>query len=97
MAEADRDDLRQFMRDLLARFDRSMGAIDRRLEAQAEAMYAMRDEMRANTARIRAHTTRIDDMRDEIKAQTRALLHVLDQLRGMQGGHGKQGGPEPAT
>lgn len=59
------------MRELLGRFDRSMNAIDRRLEAQAEQM--------------REQAAAMHDMRAQIKANTDAVLHVLDVLRGAQG------------
>ena len=55
------DDLRQFMRELLTRFERRTVAMERRLDAQTDA---------------------IRDMSDQIRANTQAVLHVLDELRG---------------
>jgi CII-binding regulator of phage lambda lysogenization HflD len=71
MAEPTGDDFRGFLRDLLTRFDRSMTAIDRRLDAQTKAMYAIQGEIR--------------DMREAIQANTRGLLRVLDELGGSPG------------
>ena len=69
------DDLRQFMHELLTRFERRTQAMERRLDAQSDAL-------RAATA---AHVNAIDDMRDQIRANTEAVLHVLDELRGGPG------------
>ena len=68
------DDLRQFMHELLTRFERSTQAMERRLDMGTEA--------------LRENTRAIHDMRGEIRAQTQAILHVLDELRGS--------GPAPA-
>ncbi|HEX8646496.1 MAG TPA: hypothetical protein VF715_06320 [Thermoleophilaceae bacterium] len=69
------DDLRQFMRELLTRFDRSLSVIDRRLDDQAA-------EMREQAAVMRAQATAMRNMADEIRANTQGLLRVLDELRG---------------
>ena len=74
MSEA--DDLRQFLREMLARFDRSMSVIDRRLDVQTEAVLAQTRTMERNTA----------DIRDEMRAQREALFLILDHIRGAQGG-----------
>ena len=65
------DDLRQFMHELLMRFERRTQAMERRLDAQTDA--------------LRVNTRTMDDMRAEIRAQTEGLLHVLDELRGGPG------------
>ncbi len=62
------DDLRQFMHELLTRFERRTQAMERRLDAQ--------------TDQLRQQTAQMGDMRDAIRANTRAVLHVLDELRG---------------
>jgi hypothetical protein len=66
------DDLRQFMHELLMRFERRTLAMERRLDTQTEAL-------RENTREM--HES-LRDMRDQIRAQTQAILHVLDELRG---------------
>ena len=65
------DDLRQFMRELLTRYDRDTEATVRRLDA--------------GTAVLMEQVAQIRDMRAEIRAQTQAILHVLDELRGSNG------------
>jgi hypothetical protein len=62
------DELRQFMHELLMRFERRTQAMERRLDAQTE--------------QLREQTAQMADMRDAIRANTRAVLHALDQLRG---------------
>jgi uncharacterized membrane protein affecting hemolysin expression len=74
------DDLRQFMHELLARFERRTQAMERRLDLGTEAL-------RENTRVMHAS---IEDMRADIRANTQAILHVLDELRG------PRPGPEPA-
>ncbi len=76
------DDLRQFMRELLARFDRSMGVIDRRLDAQAAEMREQAAVMREQAAVMREQAAETRDMRAQIRANTEGLLRVLDELRG---------------
>ena len=41
--------------------------------------------MQAMERRLDANTAAVHDMRGEIRAQTQAILHVLDQLRGSDG------------
>jgi uncharacterized coiled-coil protein SlyX len=69
------DDLRQFTRDLLNRFERRTAAMERRLDAQTAVLFELGAEIRENTAAVR-------DMRDAIRANTQAVLHGLDGLRG---------------
>ena len=66
------DDDRQFMHELLMRFERRTQAMERRLDMGTEAL-------RANTRVMHAS---IEDMRADIQACTQAILHVLDELRG---------------
>ena len=82
-------DLRQFMHELLTRFERRTQAMERRLDAGTAVLVEMRAEIRENTsvlhemkADIEACTAAITDMRGAIQANTRAVLHVLDELRG---------------
>ncbi len=65
------DDLRQFMHELIMRFERRTRAMEHRLDA--------------GTAVLMEQVAQIRDMRGEIRANTQALLHVLDELRGPGG------------
>ena len=69
------DDLRAFIRDLMARFDRGMAA--RAIEA--------REYFQALHAQNERESRRIDDLLAESRAQREALLHILDELRGNGG------------
>jgi hypothetical protein len=70
------DDLRAFIRDLMARFDRGMAA-----QAARSQMYF--EELRAQGER---ESRRVDDLIAESRAQRQALLHILDEMRGGNGG-----------
>jgi hypothetical protein len=82
---ADRDplieDYRQFTREMLARFDRSMR--DVRAELRAE-LRAHREENRqyfeSIWAEIREHRRKTDDLIEENRAQRQALFAILDRL-----------------
>jgi len=63
------------MNDLLLRHDRGMREVYRGFERVGQSI----DE---NTQSIKANTARLNDMRDEIQANTRAVLRVLDRLDG---------------
>jgi hypothetical protein len=94
---ADRDELiedyRQFTREMLARFDRSMR--DARAEWRAQhqkalvELHAQREESRqyfeSIWAEIREHRKRTDDLIAENRAQRQALLAILDRLGGNGG------------
>jgi hypothetical protein len=84
-------DCRQFTRELLARFDRSMRDASREWRAHHEEAMANLAEMRAES---RAHhereSRRIDEIIAENRAQRRALLAILDRMEG-------NGGPAAAT
>ena len=77
------EDLRAFIRDLMARFDRGMDAVERKLERS-------RDENRryfeALDRRAEEEAQRTRDLHAESLAQRQALLHILDELRGGNGG-----------
>lgn len=62
---AEHSDLREFMRELLLRLDRVLGA---------------------NTEAVREQTAEIRELREESRAQTSALLRVIDKLAGPQPG-----------
>jgi hypothetical protein len=69
------DGLRDFVREMVIRFER----VDARSEARHERMIERMDRL----------TEIVIDHRDEGRAQTRALLQVLDRLEGS--------GPAPAA
>ena len=73
------DDLRQFMHELLVRFERRTESLERRSAAMERRLDAQTEALRENTREMRES---MRDMRGEIRAQTQAILHVLDELRG---------------
>jgi hypothetical protein len=74
---AESDDLRAFIRDLMARFDRGMDAVFRQQEIQ-------REENRRYFERIEAHQRadreRLDEILAEGRAGREALFAILDRL-----------------
>jgi hypothetical protein len=64
------DDLRAFIRDLMARFDRGMNAVIARQEAD-------REESRRYFERYDA---KLDEILAEGRAGRQALFHLLDRL-----------------
>ena len=80
------DDLRAFIRDLMARFDRGMDAVFRQLETSREEN---RRYFEALDKRAEEEARRTDDMIAENQAQRRALFRILDRL--------DNGGPAAAT
>lgn len=62
------EELRQFTRDLLTRFERRTDAMIRRLDAQT-------DQLRALTSETREHT-------EWMKAQRQGFLALIDEIRG---------------
>ncbi|MFL5894524.1 MAG: hypothetical protein ACJ76Z_05355 [Thermoleophilaceae bacterium] len=71
-------ELRQFMREFLVRFDRIMDAHIERIDA--------------GTAQLRKLTAEMSDHRDETRAQTQAILRLLDRMSRFGG----NGGEAPA-
>ena len=69
------DDLRAFIRDLMARFDRGMDAVLARMEAD-------REESRRYFERYDA---KLDEILAEGRAGRQALFHLLDRLDGNGG------------
>ena len=63
------------MHELLARFERQTVAMERRLEAQTDAL-------RENTRAVYDMRASIRDLAEQIQANTQGILHVLDELRG---------------
>jgi len=68
---AEGDDLRQFMRDIASRHERIW-------RDQARALNRAGDELRALRE---ASDRRWEENREEHRAQTQALLHILDRLQ----------------
>jgi hypothetical protein len=72
---AESDDLRSFIRELMARYDRKMDRIDARMEREAAETRAYLEEIRAKT----------NDILAENRAQRQALLRMLDRMDGNGG------------
>jgi hypothetical protein len=85
------ESFREFSRELILRFERSMRELTAELRAENQRT---RDELVATREESRRHfEAQQDDMRDlreDSRAQTRALLRVLDRLD-------NGGGAAPAT
>ena len=76
------NELRQFLREFLVRFDRIIERHDQRLE----------EEMARHADRFDALTREIRDHREETRAQTQAILRLLDRMSRFDG----NGGEAPA-
>jgi hypothetical protein len=85
------DDLRAFIRDLMARFDRGMDATMRQLEATSRQHDATMRQLEIRDRQseryfkaVRAHQEadrdRLDDILAENRAQRAALLSILDRF-----------------
>ncbi len=72
---AESDDLRAFIRDLMARYDRGMAARSEEARSYFEALHTQGED----------ESRRIDELLAESRAQRQALLHILDELRGNGG------------
>jgi hypothetical protein len=87
---AESDDLRAFIRDLMARFDRGMDAVIARQEAQREEsrryFERMEERDRLYFESLKADT---EEIRAEGRAGREALFRILDRLDG-------NGGTSPA-
>jgi hypothetical protein len=79
------DDLRTFIREITLRFERGIERISRDIRADL----AMTREENRRYFEVLDERTR--ELHAESLAQRQALLHVLDELRG------ENGGVEPAT
>ena len=73
---AESDDLRTFIREIMARFDRGMDAQAARSQRYFEALDRRAEE----------EARRTDELIAESRAQRQALLHILDEMRGGNGG-----------
>jgi hypothetical protein len=71
---AEADDLRQFIRDINLRFERSMRALAAEIRNEVDEM---RMEVRLHHER---ESRRIDDLIEESRAQRRALFSTMDRL-----------------
>jgi hypothetical protein len=63
-------------------FERNMQALDRHQESHEDLRTFIRDITNRNEKVWRGVMNRLDDMGDEIRAQTAAILNVLDRLEG---------------
>ena len=85
------EDLRQFIRDLTLRFERATQALSADIR---EEVRAARDELALHREDSRRYfevqNAKLDEVIGENRAQTQALLHILDRL-------GNGGGAAPAT
>jgi hypothetical protein len=72
------EDLRQFIRDMITRFERRTDAMVRRLDEGTAQLRLLQAETRENTLAAR-------DMREEMKAQRDGFLVLIDEIRGQQG------------
>ena len=68
-------DLREFIRDMNTRSEKRNDAMIRRLDAGTA-------QLRELTVDIRESREDLRDMRAQIRANTEAVLRVLDELRG---------------
>ncbi len=85
-AESRDEVLKEFIREMTLRIERGGQAVVAELRGLRGEVSAMRGDMRAFGADVRVG---LRDLREEIRAQTQALLPVLDRLEGE--------GPAPAT
>lgn len=95
MSEADGGEelLKEFIREMTLRIERGSQAAVADLRGLRGEVSGMRGDMRAFGADVRVglrdQRDELRDLREESRAQTQALLQVLDRLEG--------GGPAPAT
>ena len=73
------DDLRAFIREIVACFDRGMAHVDARLEKEGEASRRRHEEVMAHQA---ADRERLQEVLAEGRAQRQALFRILDRLDG---------------
>jgi hypothetical protein len=87
------DDLRAFIRDLMARFDRGMDAVERKLETSREEnrryFEALDRRAEIEARRTDEMVATMADIRADNRAQREALFRILDRL--------DNGGTAPAT
>jgi predicted phage gp36 major capsid-like protein len=87
------EDLRAFVRDLMARFDRGMDAVTRKQDQLDRKFELAREESRryfeALDRRLEEDARRTDDIIADNRAQRDALFRILDRL--------DNGGTAPAT
>jgi hypothetical protein len=86
-------DYREFTREMMARSDRTIVWLDRRLKEEREQLAEIRRENREYFAVLHAQAkeeaARTDEIIAEMRAQRQALLSILDRL--------DNGGAAPAT
>ena len=67
---------REFIREQTPRFERAMRVLAAQVEDNREQTRLHREESRRYFERI---DKRLDDLHDQSRAQTQALLHVIDR------------------
>jgi len=83
------EDLRTFIREIARRHERASEEMIRRTGEEHARLMARFDATTVETvAELRALRAEVSGGRDEQRAQTQALLRLIDEMRG--------GGPEPA-
>jgi hypothetical protein len=83
---AESDDLRAFIREIMARFDRKTAAWERRMDQTAAETAALDRQRHAEVmAGFAADRERLDDVIAENRAQRDALFKILDRLDGRGG------------
>ncbi len=90
MAEEPENEQRQFMREMMIRFDRAFEANIRAFEASTRAMHDLAAEVRRTNRDLDEHRR---ELRAEYEAQRGPLLAILDRLDRLNG----NGGAAPAT
>ena len=82
---AETDDLRQFMREMLTRFERVTRDQARMFESQSRMFESISSRLDEQTRALRAHTDELGESRAEFKAEFRAqrqaLFQILDRLQ----------------
>jgi chromosome segregation ATPase len=76
----EREDSREFMRQLTLRHERAMGAIDRNMRAVERRTQGAERGMQGVERGMQALVERLEDMGDQIRANTAAVLKALDRL-----------------
>jgi uncharacterized coiled-coil DUF342 family protein len=79
---AESDDLRAFIREIMARFDRKMDAFEAELKRQrAEFRSDLRDQRAEFRAEFRAHRAELIEQRKQFGMELRAHLAHIEEIR----------------
>jgi hypothetical protein len=83
---AESDDLRTFIREIMARYDRGIERMDRRFEQAEEKRRRYFDRLQADQkAYHEAEREKLDEILAEGRAGRQALFRILDRLDGNGG------------